>query len=57
LDILGVPRKLVKYTVHLFERKNLKKLFSLHKLPKQQLTNFWSQGILGFQHSCQIIYK
>jgi hypothetical protein len=24
-----------------------KNYFSLHKLPKQQLTNFWSQGILG----------
>ena len=23
-----------------------KKYFSSHKLPKQQLTNFWSQGIL-----------
>jgi hypothetical protein len=23
------------------------KNFSSHKLPKQQLTNFWSQGILG----------
>jgi hypothetical protein len=26
----------------------LKKIyFSLHKLPKQQSTSFWSQGILG----------
>jgi hypothetical protein len=24
-----------------------KKYFSSHKLPKQQLTSFWSQGILG----------
>jgi hypothetical protein len=24
-----------------------KKYFSSHKLPKQQSTNFWSQGILG----------
>jgi hypothetical protein len=47
LDMLGVPRKLVKYVVHLFKRKNRKKYFSSHKLPKQQLTNFWSQGILG----------
>jgi hypothetical protein len=25
-----------------------KKYFSSHKLPKQQSTCFWSQGILGF---------
>jgi hypothetical protein len=24
-----------------------KNYFSSHKLPKQQSTNFWSQGILG----------
>jgi hypothetical protein len=50
LDVLGIPRKLVEYIVHLFERKNLKIYFSSHKLPKQQLTNFWSQGVLGFQY-------
>jgi hypothetical protein len=33
-DMLGVPGKLLKY------------VFS-HMLPKQQTTNFWSQGILG----------
>jgi hypothetical protein len=31
LDVLGVPRKLVKYIVHLFKRKNRKKLFFSHK--------------------------
>jgi hypothetical protein len=37
-----------KYVVHLSKRKNLKKnYFSSHKLPKQQSTSFWSQGILG----------
>jgi hypothetical protein len=29
------------------EEKNEKIFFSSHKLPKQQSTNFWSQGILG----------
>jgi hypothetical protein len=48
LDVLGVHGKLVKYVVHLSKRKKLKKIyFSSHKLPKQQLTSFWSQGILG----------
>jgi hypothetical protein len=48
LDILGVHRKLMKYVVHLSKRKKLKKNdFSSHKLPKQQSTRFWSQGILG----------
>jgi hypothetical protein len=28
-----------------------KKYFSSHKLPKQQSTNFWSQGILGVNTS------
>jgi hypothetical protein len=28
-----------------------KNYFSLHKLPKLQLTNFWSQGILGVKKS------
>jgi hypothetical protein len=32
----------------LVQKKKLKKnYFSSHKLPKQQLTSFWSQGILG----------
>jgi hypothetical protein len=44
LDVLGVHGKLVKYVVHLCKRK---KYFSSHKLPKQQSTSFWSQGILG----------
>jgi hypothetical protein len=48
LDVLGVHRKLVKYVVYLSKRKIWKKnYFSSHKLPKQQSTNFWSQGILG----------
>jgi hypothetical protein len=29
------------------KKKKLKNYFSSHKLPKQQSTNFWSQGILG----------
>jgi hypothetical protein len=35
-----------------------KNYFSSHKLPKQQSTNFWSQGILGVKpiiHIQQII--
>jgi hypothetical protein len=48
LGVLGVHGKLVKYVVHSCKRKKLKKIyFSSHKLPKQQSTNFWSQGILG----------
>jgi hypothetical protein len=48
LDVLGVHGKLVKYVVYSSKRKKLKKnYFSSHKLPKQQSTNFWSQGILG----------
>jgi hypothetical protein len=45
LGVLGVHGKLVKYVV---QKKKLKKnYFSSHKLAKQQLTSFWSQGILG----------
>jgi hypothetical protein len=29
------------------KEKNEKKYFSSHKLPNQQSTSFWSQGILG----------
>jgi hypothetical protein len=48
LGVLDVHGKLVKYVVHSFRRKSWKKIyFSSHKLPKQQLTNFWFQGILG----------
>jgi hypothetical protein len=48
LGVLGVHGKLVKYVVHSSKRKKLKKNdFSSHKLPRQQSTNFWSQGILG----------
>jgi hypothetical protein len=42
LDVLGVLGKLVKYEIHLY-----KNYFSSHKLLKLQLTNFWTQGILG----------
>jgi hypothetical protein len=31
-------------------KKWKKKYFSSHKLPKQQSTSFWSQGILGVKH-------
>jgi hypothetical protein len=35
----------------LIKNKKLKKnYFSLHKLPKQQATSFWSQGILGVKN-------
>jgi hypothetical protein len=48
LGVLGVHGKLVKYVVHSSKRKKLKhNYFSSHKLPKQQSTSFWSQGILG----------
>jgi hypothetical protein len=48
LYVLGVHGKLVKYVVHSSKRKKLRKnYFSSHKLPKQQSTSFWSQGILG----------
>jgi hypothetical protein len=34
----------------LVQKKKLKKIhFSFHKLPKQQTTSFWSQGILGIK--------
>jgi hypothetical protein len=48
LEVLGVQRKLVKYVVYSSKRKKLKNIyFSSYKLPKQQSTSFWSQGILG----------
>jgi hypothetical protein len=46
-DVLGVHGKLVKIVVHLSKNKIEKNHFSSHKLPKQQSTSFWSQGILG----------
>jgi hypothetical protein len=47
LGVLGVARKLVKYVVTRPKEKKIKNYFSSHKLPKQQSTIFWSQGILG----------
>jgi hypothetical protein len=48
LGVFGVHGELAKYVVHLSKTEKLKKnYFSSHKLPKQQLTNFWSEGILG----------
>jgi hypothetical protein len=36
----------------LVQKKKLKKnYFSSHKLPKQQSTSFWSQGILGVNNN------
>jgi hypothetical protein len=41
-------RKACKICSSLVQKKKLKKnYFSSHKLPKQQSTSFWSQGILG----------
>jgi hypothetical protein len=41
-------RKACEICSSLVQKKKLKKnYFSSHKLPKQQLTSFWSQGILG----------
>jgi hypothetical protein len=51
LGVLGIQRKLVKYVVHSSKRKNWKKKKTSHKLPKQQSTSFWSQGILGVKQS------
>jgi hypothetical protein len=40
----------------LIQKKKLKKNYSsTHKLPKQQSTNFWSQGILGVNIDGMII--
>jgi hypothetical protein len=45
--VLGVARKPMKYVVDLSKRKRIhKKYVSFCKVPKQQTTNFWSQGIL-----------
>jgi hypothetical protein len=49
LDVLGVHKKLVKEFTCLKEKIEKKK--SLHKLPKQKSTSFWSQGILGVDES------
>jgi hypothetical protein len=41
-------RKACEICSSLIQKKKLKKIyFSSHKLPKQQSTSFWSQGILG----------
>jgi hypothetical protein len=41
-------RKACEICSSLVQKEKLKKIyFSSHKLPKQQSTNFWSQGILG----------
>jgi hypothetical protein len=56
-------RKACEICSSLVQKKKLKKnKNSSHKLPKQQLTSFWSQGILGVKialmksmNSCEII--
>jgi hypothetical protein len=41
-------RKACEICSSLVQKKKLKEnYFSSHKLPKQQSTSFWSQGILG----------
>jgi hypothetical protein len=44
-EVFDIPRKLVKYLVHLSNRKNIKINIFLH--PNCKLISFWSQGILG----------
>jgi hypothetical protein len=51
-------RKACEICSSLVQKKKLKeKYFSSHKLPKQQSTNFWSQGFLGvnIHHFFQIV--
>jgi hypothetical protein len=44
-------RKACEICSSLVKKKKLKKNnFSSHKLPKQQSTSFWSQGILGVKY-------
>jgi hypothetical protein len=44
-------RKSCKICSSLVQKRKLKKnYFSSHKLPKQQSTSFWSQGILGVKN-------
>jgi hypothetical protein len=50
LAVLGVHGKLVKKELISFS-------FSSHKLPKQQSTSFWSQGILGVNIQIFLTYK
>jgi hypothetical protein len=50
LDVFGVHWKACEICSSLVQKKKLKFFyFSSHKLPKQQSTSFWSQGILGVQ--------
>jgi hypothetical protein len=47
-------RKACEICSSLVQKKKLKKnYFSLHKLPKQQSTSFWSQEILGVKQTFQ----
>jgi hypothetical protein len=46
LGMFVVPKKLLKFVVHSFQRFFLKKsYFSSHKVPKLESTSFWFQGI------------
>jgi hypothetical protein len=45
-DMLGVATKHVKYVVTNLKTLSRKK-FSPHKVPKQQMANFGSEGMLG----------
>jgi hypothetical protein len=48
LDVRGISQKACEISSSLVLKKKLEKnYFSSHKLPKQQSTSFWSQGILG----------
>jgi hypothetical protein len=52
-DVLDVAKKLVKYVVHLSKRKIWKYIYiSFHRVPKQRMTNFWSEGILEVKLWC-----
>jgi hypothetical protein len=53
--MLGVSKKLVKYVVHWCKIKEIKN--SSHMLPKLQLTNFWSQEILGVNRDFRALLK
>jgi hypothetical protein len=48
-DLLGAFRQLVKYVVCSSKRIEIYIYSSLHKVPKQQMTNFWSQRIFGIK--------
>jgi hypothetical protein len=54
LDVLGIPRKLVKYVVHLYKRRKFKKIFFFTQAAQTTIDHFLVSRNLGVKRNSKL---